>query len=239
MRIPRTLLIPAALLLLFAPSRTVLAQPVKSMTPAEVRAIIDNLPPGYGIELESVTSSKSGKASGTSGDAAGDGTSLNIDGSAPTLSLDGTGSGVGGGGKAAGWANLAGDKGVRLMAFILGALCLAGAAASVAMKWGIPRLPIALGVLGLGLIACGFYPALLLWALGLAALAMLAHLLLAEKGGTRTLEALRAVTAGVNDLPPETRHTAQKAIRKHADKADKATIRRIKEIDDLRADSDN
>jgi hypothetical protein len=106
-------------------------------------------------------------------------------------------------------------------------------AAGVAFYFGLRRAAIVCVAIGIGFLAASMIPGwgwFILAAVGLVAVGVYVW---AELTGKNTREALRAVVAGVEDLPTEQRRQAKARIASHADDRDALTIRAIKRADGL------
>lgn len=119
----------------------------------------------------------------------------------------------------------------------VGILSILGA--GVAFYFGLRRAALVCGVVGGGFIAAAMLPGWGWFVLAGAGLVGVAVYIWAEKSGRNTLEALRAVVAGVEDLPTETRRTAKAHIASHADDRDAMTIRLVKRKDGLPSERPN
>lgn len=168
-----------------------------------------------------------GEATGAGASATGDKLDQQIDSGAPTLNLPGVGKGSGGSVSGDVTASVAGIS----VFIILGGLCVLGGIASFALQL-YPRTGIGLLAVGGCLITVGLFPWLwwLLLAVGLIAVGLY---LWAERNGKSMHEAVRAVAAGIADLPGDLQNAAKDAIGRHADDRDKATIKAVKKADDL------
>lgn len=168
-----------------------------------------------------------GEATGAGASANGDKLDQKFDSGAPTLNLPDVGKGSGGSVSGDSTASIAGIS----IFIILGGLCVLGGVASFALQL-YPRTGIGLLAIGGCLIAVGIFPWLwwLLLAVGLIAVGLY---LWAERHGKSMHEAVRAVTAGISDLPGDLQSAAKAAIARHADDRDKATIKAVKKADDL------
>lgn len=168
-----------------------------------------------------------GTATGAGASATGDKLDQQFDSGAPTLNLPGVGKGSGGSASGDMTASIAGIS----VFIILGGLCVLGGIASFALQL-YPRTSIGLIAVGGCFIAVGLFP-WLWWLLLVAGVLALALYIWAERHGKSMHEAVRAVTAGISDLPSDLQSAAKAAIGRHADARDKATIKSIKRADDL------
>jgi hypothetical protein len=168
-----------------------------------------------------------GEATGAGASATGDKLDQQIDSGAPTLNLPGVGKGSGGSTSGTITAAVAGIS----VFIILGCLCILGGIAGFALQL-YPRTSLGLLAIGGCLITVGLFPWLWYLLLGVGALALLLYLW-AERRGKSMHEALRAVTAGISDLPGDLQNAAKAAIARHADDRDKSTIKAVKKADDL------
>lgn len=168
-----------------------------------------------------------GEATGAGASATGDKLDQKIDSGAPTLNLPGVGKGSGGSVSGDSTASIAGVS----IFIILGGLCVLGGVASFALQL-YPRTGIGLLAIGGCFIAVGIFPWLLWLLVGAGVVAVLLYLW-AERHGKSMHEAVRAVTAGISDLPGDLQNAAKAAIGRHADDRDKATIKSVKKADDL------
>lgn len=173
-----------------------------------------------------------------------------FDASAPESELGGGGAGGGGGGRSKGGgssltATLRGAAGFGAFGWI-GIACLLGAAAALYFRLGL-RAVVTLGVVGAAfmlaellpegavlaicggvVIAAGVY----VWA-EFSAKRATAKAKAQEAEAQRQREAVRAVAAGVEDLPPPVRLLTKAAIASHASEQDTLTIRAVKRGDGL------
>lgn len=168
-----------------------------------------------------------GEATGAGASATGDKLDQQIDSGAPTLNLPGVGKGSGGSTSGTITAAVAGIS----VFIILGCLCILGGIAGFALQL-YRRASIGLMAVGGCLIAVGLFP-WLWWLLLVAGAAAIALYLWAERNGKSMHEAVRAVTAGISDLPGDLQNAAKDAIGRHADERDKSTIKAVKKADDL------
>lgn len=168
-----------------------------------------------------------GEATGAGASATGDKLDQQIDSGAPTLNLPGVGKGSGGSVSGDATASIAGVS----VFIILGVLCLLGGIAGLALQL-YRRASIGLLAVGGCFIAVGLFP-WLWWLLLVAGIASILFYLWAERRGKSMHEALRAVTAGISDLPGDLQNAAKAAIARHADERDKSTIKAVKKADDL------
>lgn len=170
-----------------------------------------------------------GDASGASAQASGDGKiTQDLQTGAPNLNL---GDGIAGSGGELD-SSLSASGSVKTWGvWFVGVLVLL--AAGGLLYIGQARAALIAGGLGVGLIAVGFFPSLLLWAL-LAAVAILAGVWFwSAKTGKSFKEALRAVAAGVESLSDSSQAVVKSSIESHADDKDKAIIKKIKREDGL------
>jgi hypothetical protein len=171
----------------------------------------------------------SGDAKGASAQASGDGKiAQDLQTGAPNLNL---GEGITGSGGEVDSSSQASAAPKTWGVWAVGVLALL--AAGGLLYLGQPKAAIIAGGLGVGLIAVGFFPSLLLWALLIAAAVGIAAWVWSAKTGKSFKEAVRAITAGVETLPDDTRRMVKDAVAPHADDADKAVITRIKREDGL------
>lgn len=209
------------------------AQP-RSKTPDEIKAAaeLQKLFPDRPVEVTIDENTRTGEASGVSGESRGENAAFNQDTTPPGMNLGGD-SATGGGGKAGGIASIVGNDMLRILVLILGGLYLAAAAVAVYFRWNLPRGPIVLGVTGLALIVLSNYLTVLVLGLMVMLTYLIVNSLLDGREKTRFKEALRAVAAGVADLRPDAQAPVLESIGAHSDEADKATIKKIKKDDDL------
>lgn len=107
-------------------------------------------------------------------------------------------------------------------------------AAGVAFVLRLPRrVPLVCLTIGGGFIAAALMPKWGVFVLAAAGLGGLGVYIWAEKQGKNWFEALRAVTAGVEDLPDEPRLQVKKHVQSHAEEQDRITIRAVKQKDGL------
>ena len=229
-------LIPLYLLLLFpivAANRPTFAGQPQNLTREDLLKAIEKMPPGSTFQFGQVV--EGANAQGVSGNASGD--KATLDGqnmTPPAVSLPGA-TGQGGGGSMSGTAiSMVGDKALKLLVGGVGILCLLGAALTVYLRWSIPRAPIMLAGTGLGLLVAAFYPGVILFVLLAAVACGVGYVLWSERHATRAGEALRAVVAGVSDVPADIGEAVRKSIKAHADEADKRTIAAVKFKDGLK-----
>ena len=168
-----------------------------------------------------------GTATGAGASATGDKLDQQFDSGAPTLNLPGVGKGSGGSASGDMTASVAGIS----VFIILGGLCVLGGIVSFALQL-YPRTGIGLMAIGGCFIAVGLFP-WLWWLLLVAGVGALLLYVWAERNHKSMREAVRAVAAGIEDLPGEIKARAKEAIGSHADARDKATIKAIKRADDL------
>lgn len=168
-----------------------------------------------------------GTATGAGASATGDKLDQKFDSGAPTLNLPGIGKGSGGTASGDMTASIAGIS----VFIILGSLCLLGGIASFALQL-YPRTGVGLIAVGGCLIAVGIFPWLWWLLLVVGVLALILYIW-AERHGKSMHEAVRAVAAGISDLPGDVQSIAKAAIGRHADARDKATIKSVKRDDDL------
>lgn len=174
-----------------------------------------------------VKSRVTGTATGAGAQATGDKLDQKIESSAPMLNLPGIGEGSGGSVSGDVTASIAGIS----VFIILGALCILGGIACLALQL-YTRPAVGLMALGGCFIAVGLFP-WLWWLLLVAGVAGLVLYIWAERNHKSMREAVRAVTAGISDLPGDLQNAAKNAIGRHADARDKAAIKSIKRADDL------
>lgn len=178
---------------------------------------------------ETTTTIASGDASGASAQASGDGKiAQDLQTGAPVLNL---GEGVAGSGGEVDSQSSASAAPKTWGVWGVGVLALL--AAGGLLYLGQPRAAMIAGGLGVGLIAVGFFPSLVLWALLAAIAVAVAAWFLSAKTGKSFKEALRAIAVGVETLPDDTRRMVKDAVAPHADDADKAVITKIKREDNL------
>lgn len=178
-----------------------------------------------------VTTVREAMATGVGTNATGDSVNQKSETESPTVAFDGmtvSGGAAKSSNKGEGTAGLVGMKSPLLW---VGIACLLLAAVAVWQGWKGIIIPAA-GA-GVVFLALAFYPWLLLW--GILALVVLVGgpYIWQYVQGFRAKEALRAVTAGVADLPPEVQVQVQDRVRSYADERDKATIRKIRKRDGL------
>lgn len=168
-----------------------------------------------------------GTATGAGAQATGDKLDQKIDSGAPTLNLPGVGKGSGGSVSGDVTASIAGVS----VFIILGGLCVLGGVACFAMQL-YPRAGIGLLAVGGCFIAVGIFPWLwwLLLAVGVVGVGLYVW---AERNHKSMREAVRAVAAGIEDLPGEIKARAKEAIGNHADAKDKSAIKAVKRADEL------
>lgn len=201
-------------------------------TQAEIEAAIKKLSPGATIRWEYEANSAAGAGAGI--DAQGTEIDVAGKGSAPESKLDGVGSGKGGSHESTIHALSLDDNTLKLLVGGVGVLCLLGAGLCVYLRWSIPRAPIMLAVTGAALIVAAFFPGVVLFVLLAAVGGGVIYVLWSERNGTRASEALRAVVAGVSDVPSDIGESVRRSIKAHADAADKATIAKVKFKDGLK-----
>jgi len=217
------------------PASTAIQQETESIPrTTTTKRIVDFTPDGKPITEEVtiaepgvVKSRVTGTATGAGASATGDKLDQQFDSGAPTLNLPGVGKGSGGSASGDMTASIAGIS----VFIILGGLCVLGGIASFALQL-YPRTGIGLIAVGGCLIAVGLFP-WLWWLLLVAGVLALALYIWAERHGKSMHEAVRAVTAGISDLPGDLQSAAKAAIGRHADARDKATIKAVKRSDDL------
>lgn len=173
-----------------------------------------------------------GSSHGAGIDTTADAIAQTFSGSAPVLALPGGASATGGDSDSS-------TKGTAMLPKNLwgnpllwaGIFCLLGAGG--AFYFALRRAALVAGGTGLALIAAALYPAVLLFVAAGVLAVVVAVYLYAEHKGRSGVEALRAVVAGVAGVPEGIRDAVTAEIAKHADAADKATIKAIKRADDL------
>lgn len=197
-------------------------------SPEDIIAQLKSLPPGTTVEI--VTESVTGTGVGVT--AQGEKIDSTLQTGAPSVKLP-PASADGGGSESRikVWGSTV-NPAVIVLAFG-GLACWAGAVLCILRKWGLPRAPLVLGGAGLAFFVAALWPAIVAYLAGLLALGGLVAYLFSERGSTRFREALRAVTAGVAAAPDDIQSAVKAEIGKHADDADKATIKRLKKADDL------
>ena len=168
-----------------------------------------------------------GEAIGPAGRASGDKIDQKFSGKPADLKLPGLGSGTGGG--VSSDTDAASGLGSPLV--WAGVLCFLAAGACV--YFGLKGPGVACAATGGLLLAVGFYPAILLYGLGLAVVGLAGYLVWHARQGTKATEALRAVVAGVETAADDAAKVVKAKISEHADATDKATIAAVKVRDNL------
>ncbi len=200
------------------------------------------LPPGTRIDVEvenvqggRATLNESGTGVGAGAFSKGDKLSDKLDGSAPSVGLGGGRLATGGGIErtASASAVIVPSESGKLMIILVGVLLVIGAGVCFWLKLTEPAL--ILGLIGVGLIATAFYPALLLWVLLGVVLVVAGPYIWAKFQALTHKEALRAVVAGVDSpsVPPDAAAAVKAAIGGQATQQDKATISAIKSQDGI------
>lgn len=170
-----------------------------------------------------------GDAKGASAEATGDGKiAQDLQTGAPELNL---GEGIGGSGGEVDSSSSASAAPKTWGVWAVGVLVLL--AAGGLLYLGQPKAAIIAGGIGIGLIAVGFFPSLLLWVLLAAIAVAVAAWFWSAKSGKSFKEALRAVAAGVETLPAAVRSDVKKSIGNHAEASDRVVISKIKQEDSL------
>ena len=160
----------------------------------------------------------------------------NFEGSVPSAALSG-GVAATGGGALSRYTGLSLPPLAANPLIWLGALCILGAGACVYFK--LRRAAVICAAAGGVLIAAAMLPGWA-WAL-LACLGVggLAVYIWAERSGQGFKEGLRAVAAGVEDMPPAPRHDLKRRIAAHAEARDRKVIAKVKKADGLPAERDD
>lgn len=120
--------------------------------------------------------------------------------------------------------------GQAVNAFALAAIAALIGAAWLAYRRAM-RPALVAGVLGVAFAALAVYPGATLLVAGLAAAVCVALYIRAAGKGEAVNEALRAVVAGVEDLPEGERQRVKGKVASHATEEDRATIREVKIAD--------
>lgn len=213
------------------------AQPRSPQTPAELK-LADQaraMYPGQSVKVEIVEESATAQAQGVSGTATGDKASLEGQNmTPPTVSLPGATGAGGGGGMTATATTLSKPSTVRIICGVLAVACLIGAGASVALKWRIPTTPIKLACHAISFGVCAWFPGIAIAVFAFTTALDLIDTLLGSHLSTRATEALRAVVAGVADVPEEIGKAVRDSVKAHADPKDAATIAAVKYRDGLK-----
>lgn len=119
---------------------------------------------------------------------------------------------------------------------LLWAGILAAIGGGVAFYFGLRRAAFVCFGLAGALIAASFIPAWAWIILALAAAAVVAFYVYAERSGKSMKEAVRGIASGLEAAPDEARRAVKASIALHTDEADKKTIRAVKRADDLPAE---
>lgn len=207
------------------------AAPQPSLSPGEVRDILRQ--PGPGDEVVYEWAGASGTGAGVS--ANGEKIDAQHTGSPPRASLTDVGNSEGGGSSTNFHISALNHPSVvRIICGVLAVACLIGAGLSVWRQWRLPVLPVklALGAVGFGV--CAWFPDVAIAILAGYIIIEIADTLFGGQMATRTKEALRAVVAGVSDVPADVGEAVRKSIKAHADDADKKTIAGVKFKDGLK-----
>jgi len=186
------------------------------------------LPPGYSETVTTETYEDGGTLD-THREGSGTGAGLTTsspevaagwEAGSPTAGLDGSAGG-------SLLANLklsdGGDTKPLLIAGILALL-----AAGAAWYFRLTRAALALGVVGVGLIAVSFYPAILLWALLAAGVAGLVLLFSSDANRKLLFDTLGRTTEAVEELPDGVREATKTQLSSKMDQKHKNTIQAVK-----------
>lgn len=207
------------------------AAPQGQPTPDEVRRIYDALGPGG--EYSSEFAGAAGRGAGV--ESAGEKIDQQHTGSPPRASLTDIGNSEGGGSSTtATLSSLNNPSVVRIICGVLAVACLIGAGMAVWRQWRLPVLPVKLAMGAVGFGVCAWFPDVAIAILAGYIIIEIADSLLGGQIATRAKEALRAVVAGVSDVPADVGEAVRKSIKAHADDADKKTIAGVKFRDGLK-----
>lgn len=203
------------------------APPVSSVT---VNGVPIHAPAGSAIEYRHTTD---GGLSIDRREASGQGAGLStnapevageFNATAPGSSLDGA---TASGGATAWDIDLGGAQGSALLWIGAALLLIAG----VCLYLRLTRAALIVGGVGGALIVAGLYPGVALFVGVGGAGVLLAVYLWAERSGQGYREAVRALVAGVEELPNGDRQFVKGKVDAHADERDRATIRKVKRGD--------
>ncbi len=207
------------------------AAPQGQPTPDEVRGILKALGPGD--EYTSEFAGAAGRGAGV--DSQGEKIDQQHTGSPPRASLTDIGNSEGGGSSTtATLSSLKNPSVIRLICGVLSIACVIGAGIAVWRQWRLPVLPVKLTIYALSFGACAWFPDIAIAVLAGTTLLDLIDTLFGSHLATRANEALRAVVAGVSDVPADIGEAVRKSIKAHADDADDRTIAAVKFRDRLK-----